>query len=171
MSRWLQFIFVLLAATAAAHEQLLVRVSPPKVAGQKAVTFDYDQENQLTNVQVAGLWRSEFVYDGLFRRRVRREYTWSGGTWLRTNEVRYIYDGSLVLQERNSNNVAVVSYTRGLDLSGSMSGAGGIGGLLARSAGTNHVYYHTDELQPRRCRSGTSGARRAARIWSRVQIC
>jgi len=37
MSRWLQFIFALLTAATAAHGQLLVRVSPPKVAGQKAV--------------------------------------------------------------------------------------------------------------------------------------
>lgn len=37
MRRWLQFIFVLLAAATAAHGQLLVRVWPPKVAGQKAV--------------------------------------------------------------------------------------------------------------------------------------
>jgi RHS repeat-associated protein len=43
-----------------------------------------------------------------------------------------------------------VSYTRGVDLSGSLEGAGGIGGLLARSAtspSTNwisHVYYHAD---------------------------
>jgi len=44
-----------------------------------------------------------------------------------------------------------VSYTRGSDLSGSPEGAGGIGGLLARSDGyssgnwTSHNYYHADE--------------------------
>lgn len=32
----------------------------------------------------------------------------------------------------------------GLPLNGSMQGAGGIGGLLARSSGTNHVFYHAD---------------------------
>jgi hypothetical protein len=41
--------------------------------------FEYDWENQLTNVYVSGQWRSEFVHDGLMRRRVRKEYTWSGG--------------------------------------------------------------------------------------------
>ena len=41
--------------------------------------FEYDWENQLTNVYVSGQWRSEFVYDGLLRRRVRKGFTWSGG--------------------------------------------------------------------------------------------
>jgi RHS repeat-associated protein len=36
------------------------------------------------------------------------------------------------------------SYTRGLDLSGSLQGAGGIGGLLARSESTSHAFYHAD---------------------------
>lgn len=42
------------------------------------------------------------------------------------------------------------AYTRGSDLSGTLEGAGGIGGLLARSDGyasgrfTNHLYYHAD---------------------------
>ena len=36
-----------------------------------------------------------------------------------------------VIQERN---VPQVTYTRGLDLSGSLEGAGGIGGLLGRTA-------------------------------------
>jgi RHS repeat-associated protein len=44
----------------------------------------------------------------------------------------------------------MVSYTRGTDLSGSLEGAGGIGGLLARSHGysggnwSTHNFYHAD---------------------------
>lgn len=55
------------------------------------------------------------------------------------------YSNMRVIQERDSNNVPTVAYTRGTDLSGSMEGgglprqsgatAGGIGGLLARSGG------------------------------------
>jgi RHS repeat-associated protein len=37
-----------------------------------------------------------------------------------------------------------VTYTRGPDLSGSLEGAGGIGGLLARSDGGGTTYYHAD---------------------------
>ena len=36
---------------------------------------------------------------------------------------------------RDMDNTPTVSYTRGNDLSGTMEGAGGIGGLLARSSG------------------------------------
>ena len=57
-----------------------------------------------------------------------------------------------VIQERDSGNTPTVSYTRGIDLSGTMEGGGGIGGLLARSHAyqsgsgsfTNHNYYHAD---------------------------
>jgi len=38
-----------------------------------------------------------------------------------------------VVQERDTNNNPVVTYTRGLDLSMGLSGAGGIGGMLART--------------------------------------
>jgi len=37
------------------------------------------------------------------------------------------------LQERDANNGPLITYTLGLDLSGTMEGAGGIGGLLALS--------------------------------------
>ena len=119
-------------------------------------SFEYDYENQLTNVYVASAWKSEFRYDAFGRKRVQKEYKWDAGTssWVKTNEVRYVYDGMLVVQERDANNIALVSYTRGNDLSGSLQGAGGIGGLLARtenvklltlgSALNAHAYYHAD---------------------------
>src|SRR5207245_8718270 len=61
-----------------------------------------------------------------------------------------IYDGNRVIQERDGDNNPAVSYTRGLDLSGSLEGAGCIGGLLSRSeyngsgGWTNHAYYFCD---------------------------
>src|SRR5438094_5567000 len=63
---------------------------------------------------------------------------------------RPLYDGMRVIQQRNSGNTPTVSYTRGNDLSGSLEGVGGIGGLLARSHGyssgswTGHNFYHAD---------------------------
>lgn len=117
-----------------------------------------------------------FVYDGLGRLRKRLEYHYEnevedsltvgepeenlnlgepeesliGSGWVVDSETRYIYDGWRVIQERNGSNVPLVSYTRGTDLSGSLEGAGGIGGLLGRSHGyssgnwTNHNFYHAD---------------------------
>ena len=109
--------------------------------------FDFDDENQLSRVTVTNEFKKEFVYDGLNRLRIKREYKWSGA-WIQTNEVRFIYDGNLVVQHRDANNLPTLSLTRGNDLSGSLQGAGGIGGLLALSqlstVKPQHYYYHSD---------------------------
>ena len=89
---------------------------------------------------VTNYWKDEFVYDGTYRRRIERDYTWSGGAWVETNEVHFIYDGNAVIEERNTNNAPLVTYTR----------AGG--SLRARSDHSLpptpyysvHSYYHTD---------------------------
>jgi RHS repeat-associated protein len=98
-----------------------------------ARSFAYDDENELVSVWQTNGWREDYVYDGLMRRRMTRQYAWNGSSWVQTNEVRYVYDGNLVIQERDGNNVPQVTYTRGNDLSASLQGAGGIGGLLART--------------------------------------
>jgi RHS repeat-associated protein len=96
-------------------------------------------------------WKVEFVYDGQGRLRIRRNYTWYNGNWYGSGgETRYLYDGLLLVQERSSANSPTVTYTRGRDLSGTLAGAGGIGGLLARSHGysagnwSSHNFYHAD---------------------------
>jgi len=106
--------------------------------------FGYDDENELISVWVANTWSNSFAYDGQMRRRIERDYTWGGSSWIQANEIRYIYDGDLVAQERNSNNVLQVTYTRGNDLSGTLQGAGGIGGLLARTDTNATAFYHAD---------------------------
>jgi RHS repeat-associated protein len=112
--------------------------------------FQYDDENELIQVSVPGQWLSQFQYDGKMRRRIRTEYSWQG-SWVQTNVVYYIYDGNLVIQERDANNLPTVTYTRGKDLSGSLEGAGGIGGLLARTSQADAdaamggtTFYHAD---------------------------
>jgi RHS repeat-associated protein len=77
--------------------------------------------------------------------------------WNLVSETRYLYDGMLPIQERDARNVPRVTYTRGLDLSSTLQGAGGIGGLLARTDHTSanfqpgspnlqpaSAYYHAD---------------------------
>jgi RHS repeat-associated protein len=117
--------------------------------------FEYDNENQLVSVIVtngsgSSTW-SQFIYDGLGRRRVRVECSGSESAWVTNAIVWYVYDGPVVVQERNGANVPLVTYSRGPDLSGSPVGAGGIGGLLARtdnrlpaSYPNAHAYYHAD---------------------------
>ncbi len=127
--------------------------------GLGEATLCYDDENRLTYYGNSGSGTlacgdipsakltdvAQFYYDGFGRLRERVDYTGVSRT-----ETHYIYDGWRAIQERDSNNVPVVSYTRGIDLSGSLEGAGGIGGLLARSSGyssgnwTSHAYYHAD---------------------------
>ena len=117
--------------------------------GSGLQTYTYDDENRLINVQFYTTWRTDFVYDGLGRSaqaaRVSRP-----GSWVLQSTTCYIYDGNRVIQERDGSNTPLVSYTRGNDLSGSLEGAGGIGGLLARSHGysggnwSTHNFYHAD---------------------------
>jgi len=109
--------------------------------------LEYDYENQLTSVEVPSSWRSEFQYDFQGRLRIRKEYTWGAGGWNPQSETRYVYDGMLVVQERNGSDIPQVSYTRGQDLGGGLQSAGGIGGLLARTQhgeADEHGYYHSD---------------------------
>ena len=125
--------------------------------GDVMYTYTWDDENRLVRLvyndpaESSEYWyRSDWVYSGLGRARVRTDYTWSGSAWVPAGTNEYVYDGMRVIQERNGGNVPTVSYTRGPDLSGTMEGAGGIGGLLARSSGysagnwTSHAYYHAD---------------------------
>jgi len=115
--------------------------------------FTYDDENQLTGIVVSNEWKAEFVYDGKMRRRIERNYEWRNSAWVKTSETRFVYDGNVVIQERNENNTPVVTLTRGKDLSGSLEGAGGIGGLLAMTENSKlnlqnsslaHNYFHAD---------------------------
>jgi RHS repeat-associated protein len=108
------------------------------------LAYTYDGADELTGVILPNGWKTGYVYDGLGRRRIRKDYTWTNSAWAQTNEVHYVYDGMNVIQERNSNNVPLVTYTRGTDFSGSSQGAGGIGGLLARTDANGSAYYHTD---------------------------
>jgi RHS repeat-associated protein len=115
--------------------------------------YAYNDENQLIAIWQANTWSNNFAYDGLMRKRIERDYAWTGSIWLKTNEVHYVYNGNLVIQERDQNNIPLVTYTRGIALKGNSSGtAGGIGGLLARTdnseliAGNPHAnaYYFSD---------------------------
>ena len=120
-------------------------------------TYTYDAENQLASVATDPYYtydtyrfKVEFTYDGQGRLRVKKDYTWASGIWNLASETRYVYDGMLIVQERNGSNTPTVTYTRGRDLSGSYAGTGGIGGLLARSHGysggswSTHNFYHAD---------------------------
>lgn len=113
--------------------------------GSVAYTYSYDDENRLTSVAyddpavgTGSWWRSDYVYDGLGRCRTRTDYTWQFGGWYSQGNQYYGYDGLRVIRDSGG------TYTRGLDLSGTLEGAGGIGGLLARTYSGASYYYHAD---------------------------
>jgi len=120
--------------------------------------YAYDDENQLItayvetpSVPTSSYWRTEFTYDARGWLRIRKEYTWAISSWSLSSETRYVYDGMRVIQERNSGNTPLVTYTWGLDRSGKLQKANGIGGMLGRTAhsgasgGTlTSAFYHAD---------------------------
>jgi RHS repeat-associated protein len=127
------------------------------VQAGETLLYSWDDESQLISVRMDPAstpafqpWRIDFVYDGLRRLRRALQFTWNGSAWTSQGETRYLYDGMLILQERNAGHTPQVTYTRGLDLSGTIEGAGGIGGLLMRSHGyssgnwSTHNAYHSD---------------------------
>ena len=103
--------------------------------------YAYDAVNQLTNVvrTADGARVLSARYDALGR---RVEATRADGS-----VERYVYfPGSfLVLAVLDGANAVKEVYTRGPDLSGSLDGAGGIGGILAVTDASSVVrYYHAD---------------------------
>jgi RHS repeat-associated protein len=72
-----------------------------------------------------------FEYDHQGRRIRKQFFTYNGG-WQEPTDTLFLYDGWNLVTElnANSNNAKVRSYVWGTDLSGSMRGAGGVGGLL-----------------------------------------
>jgi RHS repeat-associated protein len=114
------------------------------------LVLDYDEENRLVSAATQTA-REEYTYDGLGRRVERRTFTASSGLTAPVTSTRYVYDGWRVLEELTSTQSSPFtlhsSYTRGLDLSGTLEGAGGIGGLLAMTrdpagSATSAYYFH-----------------------------
>jgi RHS repeat-associated protein len=68
--------------------------------------------------------------------------TWDGATWQATDTSYFIYDGWNLVAELDAHGQTEAAYVWGLDLSQSLQGAGGVGGLLARvdAAAKTHFY-------------------------------
>ncbi|MCW5551781.1 MAG: RHS repeat-associated core domain-containing protein [Verrucomicrobiae bacterium] len=131
-----------------------------------AETFAYDLDGNLTR---DGAWTN--VWNGENRRvtiesgagvppaaRMREQWTHlADGRWIQrivsTNNGsayypaytnRYVWDGQVLLAVLDHTNGLVMSFMRGLDLSGTVQGAGGVGGVLAvtfKSNGTHFFCY------------------------------
>jgi RHS repeat-associated protein len=93
-------------------ENRLIGLTPSTNAGpQISLAFEYD-------------WKG---------RRIRKQ-VWSGPNWTGSisSDLKFVYDGWNLIAELDALNASTLlrSYVWGLDLSGSLQGAGGVGGLL-----------------------------------------
>lgn len=105
-------------------------------------TYTWDGENRLVAMETlfsvatalpALKQRLEFSYDRQGRRIAKAFKTWNSGTssWQIQSDVRFLYDGwNLVGEYAASGYIPVQLPVWGLGVSGSMQGAGGVGGLL-----------------------------------------
>jgi RHS repeat-associated protein len=105
--------------------------------------FTWDAENRLTkmtvNTNVGPQYQLTFSYDAKGRR--IQKLVVSNSVAIYTN--RFMYDGWNLVAELKPSNLPVRSYIWGNDLSGSMQGAGGVGGLLEVSyygSGTTNCF-------------------------------
>jgi len=89
--------------------QMLRDTASPTGARQKLV-FEYDHQG----------------------RRIRKTFSTYSGGWQEQSDLIFLYDGwNLVAElDANASNAKVRTYVWGTDLSGTMTGAGGVGGLL-----------------------------------------
>ncbi len=110
----------------------------------KIMNLTWGAENRLLSIEPAipqsGDKKVENVYDGQSRR-VRKTVSTYNGSWSVTKDEKFLYDGwNLAAAYNPGNNALLRTCTFGLDLSGSLQGAGGVGGLLAIDDGAAHAY-------------------------------
>jgi RHS repeat-associated protein len=118
-------------------------------------TYTWDLENRLTGMTAlttapaAAKLKLAFSYDWMGRRIRKQVYTWNSTTsaynTTPTTNILFVYDGWNLLAEldANNSNATLRTYRWGQDLSGSLQGAGGVGGLLSInsvSGGTTTTY-------------------------------
>ena len=114
-------------------------------------TYTWDGENRLIGIESpAGAptesnRKLEMSYDEQGRRLMKRVWTWNSGTGayqLATKKL-FWYGGWNLIGELDSAKGQIQTFYWGLDLSGSMQGAGGVMGLLWINAGTNGAHFLT----------------------------
>ena len=115
--------------------------------------YGWDGENRLIVMETsaaaltAGVTKQklEFAYDSQSRRIQKKVFSWNLAlaTWNLESGTLFLYDGWNLIAELNSlsSNTPVRTYVWGLDLSGSMQGAGGVGGLLFSTYSLNLAPY------------------------------
>ena len=98
--------------------------------------YTWDAEDRLVSMEsdsaapAGSKLKLDFAYDARGRRIQKIVSTNSGSGYVGQYTNRFVYDGWKLLAILNPPSSILASFTWGLDLSGSMQGAGGVGGLL-----------------------------------------
>lgn len=116
-------------------------------------TYVWDAENRLTSLLAhqhlppAARFALHFRYDPFGRRISKTVSNWTGTTWNRVLDERYVHDGwNLLTVLDAADRQPKRSFLWGNDLSGTMAGAGGVGGLLAVSDADSTAFAIVDGL-------------------------
>ena len=146
-----------------ANPDMVTNVTGKVLLAKTPETFSYDADGNLTR---DGLWTNTWNAENRLLKteslasvppaaRSREEWTYlPDGRWIQrivsTNNGasyypaytnRYVWDGQVLLVVLDHTNGLVMSFARGLDLSGSLQGAGGVGGVLAVNFKTNGTHF------------------------------
>ena len=106
------------------------------LTGDGRFTYTWDAENRLTgiatlaSVPAASRVKLAFAYDARHRRIRKQVWRWQSGAWVLHHTIRFAYDGWNLVAELGDAGQPLRTYTWGKDLSGTLQGAGGVGGLL-----------------------------------------
>jgi RHS repeat-associated protein len=102
-------------------------------------TLTWDAENRLSRAETIGSalasgvprQRLDLASDYLGRRVRKSVSNYVAGVWQLALDHRYLYDGWNLIAILDSSQTLLYSFTWGTDLSGSLQGAGGVGGLIS----------------------------------------
>ena len=124
--------------TNATPESLAYDADGNLTGGLDGMSYAYNGENRLSSVRpaapVEGSTRVEYDYDYQGRRVRKTVYSRVSGAWVLASQSLFVYDGWNLVKEMTAlaGQTAIAKhYVWGLDLSQSLQGAGGVGGLLA----------------------------------------
>ena len=99
--------------------------------------YTWDAENRLlmlsniANIPASGQFVVKFSYDYQGRRIQKLVLTNTGSGWVASYTNKFLYDGWNVIAVLDANNSLLQSFAWGSDLSGTIQGAGGVGGLIS----------------------------------------
>ena len=112
-------------------------------------SYIWDAENRITSftrssaAPIGSRVKLDCQYDSKSRRTQKIVSTWNGSSYVAQSTNKFVYDGWNLVAILDATNGLVQSFQWGTDASGTMQGAGGVGGLISMTVhqGTNAGTY------------------------------